>query len=168
MSFKPLIYDDCCLLTNIDLNSQRIYHLLERRFKSNSNKTSYDFKSFPPEKPSNNTKVSRSLLRFQPKIKYTNDYDENISSDSDSSSSVAEDNEDILSTNNDDYLNELAEWEPLNFQPVIETDDNDEGENIIQSVSTENNEEDNQMNPMECSPGIMINTLRKKKSNVVF
>jgi len=163
MSFKPLIYDDCCLLNNIDLNPQRIYHLLEHRFKSNSNKTSFDFKSFPPEQPSNNTKVSRSLLRFQPKIKYTNDYDDNISSDS--SSEEEEDNEEISSANDDDYLNKLAEWEPENFQPIIETDDDDddEDENIIQSVSTENNEENNQINPMEYSPGIMINTFHENK-----
>jgi len=159
MSCQSFIYDDCCLLTNIDLNSQRISNLLERRFKSNSNKTSFDFKSFPPEQPSNNTKVSRSLLRIQPKVKYINDYEENISSNS-SSSEDEEDNEEELSTNDDDYLNKLAEWEPENFQPVTETDDDDddeENENIIQSVSTKNGDEDNQTDPMEHSPGIIIN-----------
>jgi hypothetical protein len=144
MSFKPLISDDCCLLINIDLNSQRIYHLLERRFKSNSTTTSFDFKLFPPEQPSNNAKVSRSLLRCQPKITSTYDYEENISSDS--STSEEEDNDEVSSVNDDDYLDKLAEWEPDNFQPVVDTDDDDdEEENIIQSVSTENNDENNQM-----------------------
>ena len=73
MSVKSLIYNDCCLLTNIDLNSQRIFQLLEHRFKSNSSTISFDFKLFPPEQPSPNAKISRSLLRFQPKVSSTTD-----------------------------------------------------------------------------------------------
>ncbi|CAF2813041.1 unnamed protein product [Rotaria sp. Silwood2] len=159
MSYKSLFYNDCCLLINIDLNSQRIRQLFERRFKCNSNITSFDFKSFPPEQPSNNAKVSRSFLRYQPKIKPTNDYEENLSTDSSSSSS--EDNDDVLSTNDDDYLNKLAEWEPENVQPLSDNDDDgddddnnnedeNQNENIIQSTSNENNDEDNETNQMDC------------------
>ncbi|CAF0777980.1 unnamed protein product [Rotaria sordida] len=153
MSLKSFIYNDCCLLINIDLNSQRIRQLLERRFKSNSNRTSFDFKLFPPEQPSNNAKVSRSFLRYQPKIISTNDYEENLSTDS--SSSEEEDNDDVFSTNDDDYLNKLAEWEPENFRPTIDEDDDDNDEdenaNIIQSTSEENNNEDNETNQMDYS-----------------
>jgi hypothetical protein len=159
MSFKASIYDDCCLLTNINLNPERVYHLLERRFKNNSTKTSFDFKSFLPEQPSNNAKVSRSLLRCQPKTIYINHYEDNASSDAASSSSE-EDHNDVFSTNDDDddRLNKLAEWEPEKFQSMIETDDDDddedENENIFQSISTENNEEENAINPMDVSSGI--------------
>ncbi len=163
MSFKPLIYDDCCLLANIDLNSERIYHLLERRYKSNSTKTSFDFKSFLPEQPSNNAKVSRSLLRCQPKLTYINDYEDNNSSNSSLSSSSEDENDDVFSTeDDDDRLNKLAEWEPSNFQPMIETDDEDEdededvNENIFESVTTENNDKDHSMNPMDISSGIIL------------
>ncbi|CAF3337928.1 unnamed protein product, partial [Rotaria sp. Silwood1] len=152
MSYKSLFYNDCCLLINVDLNSQRIRQLLERRFKSISNKTSFDFKSLPPEQPSNNAKVSRSFLRYQPKLKPIHDDEQNISTDS--SSSEEEDNDDALSTNDDDYLNKLAEWEPENFQPVIDDDDDEdenENENIIQSTSKENNNEDNEINQMDYS-----------------
>jgi hypothetical protein len=152
MSVKSLIYDDCCLLTNIDLNSQRIFQLLEHRFQSNSSTVSFDFKLFPPEQPSTNAKVSRSLLRFQPKSTSTiDDDDENVLSDGpseeDEEDEEEEDNEEVFATNNDDYLDKLAEWQPGDFQPVIESDDDDvdENENIIQSVSTENNDENNQM-----------------------
>ena len=155
MSFKPSKYPDCCLLTDIDLNSERIYHLLERRFKSNANQTSFDFKSFRPEQPSDNAKVSRSLLRCQPKIQFLTDYDENFSSDS--STSEEEDNDDeVLSTNDDDYLNKLAEWEPENFQPTTETDDDEDEENIFEVISPANTPEDNEPTPMEHSPGSII------------
>ena len=164
MSVKSSIYDDCCLLTNIDLNSHRIRQLLERRFKSNSTKTSFDFKSFPPEQPSNNAKVSRSLLRCQPRIEYTNDFDENITSDS--ASSEADDDEEVLSTNDDDdddYLNKLAEWEPESFQPIVETDDEEDGnENIIQSVSTENTDGENQM---DLSSGTLLTHTHTSERN---
>lgn len=165
MSFTSLIYDDCCLLTNIDLNSERILYILERRFKTNSNRTSFDFKSLSPEQPSNNTKVSRSLLRFQPKLKYNDDNEDSLSSES---SSSEEDQEEVVSTNDDndddddDYLDKLAEWEPDNFQPAIETDDenndddddDDEEDNIFQTINS-----DNQPEPMEHSSGIMIRNI---------
>lgn len=163
MSCTSSIYDDCCLLTNIDLNFQRISQLLEHRFKNNSNKTSFDFKSLSPEQPSNNTKVSRSLLRFQPKLKYIHDYEDNISSDSSSSEEKDQEEEEVVSTNDDDdndYLNKLAEWDPAKFQSMIETDDddeNDEDENIFLSINTTNNNKDNQPEPMEHSSGIIIN-----------
>ena len=157
---QPLTYDDCCLLFNITLNSERIFNLLVRRFKSNSTRTSFDFKSFLPEQPSNNAKVSRSLLRFIPNKDFNNEIEENALSDS--SSSEEEDNEEVVSTNDDDYLNELAEWEPENFQPVIENDDDDdddgededEDESVIQSIDVDDNNVDNHTNQMDHSSGI--------------
>jgi len=157
MSFESSISNDCCLLTNIDLNSHRIRQLLERRFKSNSQKTSFDFKSFPPEQPSNNAKVSRSFLRFQPKIQFTDDSEENLSSDSDSSEEQEEEIEDIMSTNDDDYYKELAEWQPSSFQPMIETDDEeDQPENIPEAIMTNNNIPDSPTNQMDYSSGIKM------------
>ncbi|CAM4773068.1 unnamed protein product [Rotaria magnacalcarata] len=162
MSFLQLINNDCCLLTNIDLNSQRVRQLFERRFKSNSSVTSFDFKSFHPEQPSNNAKVSRSLLRFQPKIQLSNDNEDNTATDSSSSEedNHDDDDDDELSNNDyDDYLNKLAEWEPENFQVVTESDDDnvDDGDdgveesNIFQSISTNNHDQDNEISEMDCS-----------------
>ncbi|CAF3645267.1 unnamed protein product [Adineta steineri] len=163
MSFESLNYNDCCLLINIDLNPQRIRLLLERRFKSNSNKTSFDFKSISPEQPSNNIKVSRSFLRCQPKINYTDDSDEYVSSDSDSSEEDEKDTEDT-SPRNDDYYKELAEWDPNSFQPSIATDDDnddddeDEIENNMQSITIENDEDDDEIDQMETSAGLNTST----------
>ncbi|CAF3679882.1 unnamed protein product [Rotaria socialis] len=158
MSFLQLMNNDCCLLTNIDLNSQRVRQLFERRFKSNSSVTSFDFKSFHPEQPSNNAKVSRSLLRFQPKIQLSNDYEDHISTGSSSSEEDSHDDDGELSNNDyDDYLNKLAEWEPENFQVVAESDDDndddddDDESNIFQSISNNNHDQDNEINEMDCS-----------------
>ncbi len=168
MSCKTSIYDDCCLLTDINLNRERVYYLLERRFKNNSTKTSFDFKCFLPEQPSNNAKVSRSLLRCQPKNICINHYEDNTSSDAASSSPSDDDHDEVFSTNedddDDDRLNKLAEWESEGFQPMIETDDDeDDNENMIQSVNTENNNEDNATNPMDISSGIKFFYLQKTK-----
>ncbi|CAF4058749.1 unnamed protein product [Rotaria sp. Silwood2] len=130
MTSQKLTYDDCCLLPNICLNSERISYLLECRFKSNSIGASFDFKSILPEKPSNNAKISRSFLKVCPKkVNPINNNDECISSES------SEDEIDQISlpktpinAANDDYLNSLAEWEPNNFQPIIESDDEEEEE----------------------------------------
>ncbi|CAF1037009.1 unnamed protein product [Adineta ricciae] len=143
--------NDFCLLLNIDLNSRRIHRLLERRFKSNSNKHSFDFKSFAPEQPSNNAKVSRSFLRFQPKLTSPNDSEEYMSSDSDCSSDNDQEDEvyetEVSSSNDDDHLKKLAEWEPEKFQPVIETDNDDEedqeeNDTTQQTITTEDNQMD--------------------------
>lgn len=169
MSFETLIYNDCCLLTNIDLNSQRIHHLLERRFKSNSQRTSFDFKSYPPERPSNHAKVSRSFLRVQPKIQSTDDSEEeNLPSDADSSEEPEKESEEVISTNDDDdyYYKKLAEWEPKDFLPIIETDDEeDEIENM-----TESHTEDSQSNQMDYSSGIIMNgrNTPKTRSALVY
>lgn len=147
-----LIYSDCYLLTDIDFNSKRISHLLERRFKINSYETSFDFKSLRPEQPSNNAKVSRSLLRYQPKLQYFHGYDDNSSSNSSSDDDDDNNSETMTSINEedeDDYLNKLAEWEPANFQASAETDD--EEEETMQSVDTDN-DDDSQSAPMNiCS-----------------
>jgi hypothetical protein len=177
ISSRAFIYDDCCLLTNIELNSERVHQLLERRFKSNANKTSFDFKSFLPEQPSNNAKVSRSLLRFIPNRNFDNDIEENILSDS--SSSEEDDNEEALSANNDDYLNELADWVPENFQPMIENDDDDdddkdEDENVMRSNNIQDNDdEDNFTNQMDYSSGIKTDScfyllMRNKKTDAII
>ncbi|UJR28413.1 hypothetical protein I4U23_009653 [Adineta vaga] len=60
-----------------------------------------------------------------------------------------DDTEEVSSSNDDDYYKKLAEWEPGNFQPLIETDDDgdvdDEDETIIQTTTAETIEEDNAM-----------------------
>jgi hypothetical protein len=150
MLHRSSIYDDCCLLKYLELNSERVVQLLEHRFKSNSKQTSFDFKSFRPEQPSNNAKVSRSLLRFNPIIKPTHVDDENISLDSSSSDNDDDteqhpNHENECSTNEDRYLNELAEWEPERCLPIIpqdldddddeEDDDDDNDDEDIRSMS---------------------------------
>jgi hypothetical protein len=147
-----LTYDDCCLLSNLTLNSERVFYLLERRFKSNSTRTSFDFKSFLPEQPSNNTKVSRSLLRFHPSVNSVNDNEEQILSES-SEDEIEETSSPKLSPNDDDdYLNKLAEWEPNKFQSMSESDDdgeNEEAKMILQTINNENTLVD----PMDLSIG---------------
>jgi hypothetical protein len=160
MSLNVLIYEECCLLTDINLNPKRIYHLLERRFKNNSTKTSFDFKCFLPEQPSNNAKVSRSLLRCQPKIIHVNHNEDTLSSD-EASSSEEEERDEILPTNNnegeDDRLEILSKWESDKYTPMIEDDEDDENENIFQSINAENDDEDdNAINPMDISSGIKL------------
>ena len=150
--------DDCVLLTNIHLNPARISHILERRFTSNSNRTSFDFKAFRPEQPSNNAKVSRSLLRFHPNLKIMVDGDEHSSPDS-SSSDEEEDQtpKDASSPNDDNYLNELAEWEPNSFLPIT-ADDDDEEEDDEDDVALQSagSLEDLSGEPMEISAGTAV------------
>lgn len=177
MSLKSFTYDDCCLLIHIDLNSQRIRQLLERRFKCNYNRTSFDFKSLSPEQPSNNIKVSRSLLRFQPKIISTDDYEEHTSSELSSLDDDVEDdtdnddNDEASFTNDDDYLNKLAEWEPHRFQPTVDPDEEDEDENnddddrnpnIFESLTQEVVNTSTAVNQMDCSLGRIIIRLAEK------
>jgi hypothetical protein len=144
MNSNELTYDDCCLLSNIILNSERISYLLECRFKSNSIRTSFDFKSFLPEQPSNNAKVSRSLLKLYPiRINSNNNDDESISSES-SDEEIEEISSPKLSfnVNNDDYLDNLAEWEPNQQRPIVETDDEEEVRNDIQAIIHDNTHAD--------------------------
>lgn len=129
MSFPQLSNNDCCLLTNIDLNPQRINHIFNRRFQSNATTTSFNFKSFHPEEPSSNAKVTRSLLRFHPKPRLTDEDEYNASSESYSSEEEEDLNDELshadneLSNNDDDdHLDMLAEWEPQNFLPIVESD----------------------------------------------
>lgn len=154
MSSQSPLNDDCVLLTNIHLNSARISHILERRFISNSNRTSFDFKAFRPEQPSNNAKVSRSLLRFHPNVKAVGDGDEYSSPDS-SSSDEEEDQKlkDASSANDDNFLNELAEWEPNSFLPIAEDDDEDEDDEDDVAHQSIESLEDLSGEPMETSAG---------------
>jgi len=137
-----MIYNDCCLLNNLYLNSERIFYRLEYRFKNNSCKTSFDFKSFLPEQPSYNTKMSCSLLEFHPIIiKSIDDDDDHVSSES-SEDEIEQISSSKSSINlvNDDYLNKLAEWEPGKSPGIIENDDDDEEEAIENDVQQMNNE----------------------------
>ncbi|CAF0990298.1 unnamed protein product [Rotaria sp. Silwood1] len=144
MASQPLTYDDCFLLSNICLNSERISSLLEYRFKSNSIRTSFDFKSILPEKPSDNAKISRSFLKVRPKNvnSVNNNDDKNILSES------SEDEIDEISSPktpinvaDDDYLNSLAEWEPNNLRPIIESDEEEEQQQTrsdVQKINYDN------------------------------
>lgn len=149
-----LSYHDCCFLTDIDLTSERIQHLLECRFRSNSSKTSFDFKSFSPEQPLENIKVSRSFLRCEPKLNTSNDYEENYSSYS-SSSSDDDEQDEVFSNNDadDDRLNKLAEWDPLNFQSANETDDDDDEDNTNDNADQLTSTEDHSTDSMDVSTG---------------
>ena len=114
------LYDDCCLLSNSKFNIERIRYLLERRFRSNSIRTSFDFKSFYPEKPANETKMPRSFLRVDQKRNFQRNQNDDFLLDSSSSSSFSSTNsknfdeqtnsQDHL--NDDDYLKRLADWIP--------------------------------------------------------
>lgn len=154
MSISTLSSHDCCFLIDLVLTPERVQHLLECRFRSNSSQTSFDFKSFPPEQPTVNNKVSRSFLRCQPKLNLSNDYDENYSSYS--SSSDDDEQDEVFSSNDadDDRLNKLAEWEPSKFQSANETDDEEEDDdNTSQLTSVETNEENHSNDSMDISTG---------------
>lgn len=121
----------CGFLEEFQLDSKRIYRIIERRYKSNNNKTSFDFKSIDPEKPSNNAKVTRSFLRFNPKMNAINAYENLISSASSQMSASDEDGDDdgddetnngnqAPANNEDNYLEELASWRPDSFQPILQ------------------------------------------------
>lgn len=150
-----MLSNDCCFLTNIHLNAERVHHLLQYRFQRNSSKTSFDFKLFPPEQPLDNIKVSRSLLRCQPKLNISNDYEDNFSSYS--SSSDDDDQDEVFSNNDndDDRLQKLAEWDPSKFQSVNDTDEEEEDDNPIEPLtSVETNDEDHSSDSMDISTSI--------------
>ncbi|CAF1486647.1 unnamed protein product [Adineta steineri] len=128
MNSSCLIYNDCCLLSNICWNSQRISYLFARRFRSNSSWTSFDFKFFLPEQPSNNTKISRSLLKFYSlKMNLSINDAENMSSDDlDDNLEEVSSPKAPCNSNDDNHLDKLAEWEPGKFLPTIESDDDEE------------------------------------------
>ena len=136
------IYDNCCLLNGVRLDAERVESILQRRFRSNNHQTSFDFKSIRPEKPSINAKVSRSLLRFNPGV-VTRIRDENELISSSESSSSSEDEieteNEKLSKTDDEYLNELAEWEPDRFLTILSDDDDDESMISENETSPNNN-----------------------------
>ena len=153
MNFEKLTYNDCCLLSNICLNAQRISYLLECRFKRNSIRTSFDFKSIRPEQLSNDAKVSRTFLKFHPK-KFNSIDNDNESVSAESSDDEIDDFVSPKLTMNivdDDYLNELAEWEPNQFQPFIESNEEEnEIRNDIENIDHENKRTDS----MDISTGM--------------
>lgn len=126
-----MLNNDCCLVNNIYLNSERISSLLQSRFKRNSNRTSFDFKSCFIEQILNNIKFPRSSsFETYPRIIKTS---ENILSES-SDEEIEQISSPNLTTdvmdddnNDDDYLDKLARWEP-NKLSTIETDEDDEEE----------------------------------------
>ena len=137
MHSRRSIYDDCCLIQRQNLNTTRFCALLARRLKSNSSKTSFDFKSLRPEQPSANSKVSRSLLRFYPRVPKAEDLD------AQNASSASSDDEaecvhvpssstklPTVAADDDDYLNALAQWQPIQSQITVESDDDEEVERL--------------------------------------
>jgi hypothetical protein len=138
-----------CLLTDVCFNSERIVYRLECRFKSNSSRISFDGKCFPLEKPEENIKVSRSLLKLCPIIKESMDNeDDNVSSES--SEDEIEQISSPINLVNDDYLDELAEWEPNKSSHIIL--ENDEEEDIEENIQQMNNETTH-VDPLDSSTG---------------
>jgi hypothetical protein len=134
-----MLQDDCCLLFDICLNSERISYLLEYRFKRNSNRTSFDFKCFLPEQPSNNRKISHSLTKnYSTIIKSIDNDDENVSSESseDEIEQISSPKSSINLTD-DDYLDKLAEWEPNKSTLLVESNEDEEEEETIQQMNDE-------------------------------
>ena len=132
MNYRDSCYGDCCLLTNITFNTERISYLLERRFQRNSTKTGFDFKSFLPEKPSTNTKVSRLFLRI-PLTSNARSTDDDLLPDSAPSSPLASDHgRDEISSpilaNTNDELDQLGAWEPGQLQAPTVVDSEEEEE----------------------------------------
>ncbi|CAM4821042.1 unnamed protein product [Rotaria magnacalcarata] len=128
MTSRRKTFNECCLLSHIRLNKERILYLLEYRFKSNSIRTSFDFKSIHPEKPSVKAKISRSLLRCNlNSIKSINNNDENnVFESSDDEMDEISSPKSPISVNDDDYLKTLAEWDPNAMQTMIESDEEEE------------------------------------------
>ena len=156
MSSRSSISKECYLLTNISLNSERIGQILDRRFTSNSHRTSFDFKAFVPEQPSNNAKVSRSLLRFYPRNDGTTDDEEHASSDG--SASEDDVDEEVEAPNNDNYLNELAEWEPDTFLAIVADDDDEVDEQDLEEhgIQATNVAPETEGSDMDCSSGNIV------------
>ena len=137
MTCRDSFYDDCCLLTNITFNAERISFLLERRFQRNSTRTSFDFKVFLPEKPSTDAKVSRSFLRIHP-TSHARLTDDDLSPDSaPASPSPADyDTDDIQSTANADdneNLEQLYDWVSGQYQATTNVDSDEEEEETVDS-----------------------------------
>jgi hypothetical protein len=154
-SRKKIIYrrmnpgdEMCCLLNNISLNTERIFDLLECRFKSNSLKTSFDFKSFPPEQPADNIKISHSSFKFyNPTVTKSTENNDDESVSSESSNDEDEEVSSMDDLAEDDHLDRLAEWEPDKNSPIVESEEEEE-DNVQQM-----NEEITQVNPLDLPTG---------------
>lgn len=156
MPCKQNLYEDCCLLSHIPLNEERISYRLQSRFKSNSLGTSFDFKSILPEKPSIRAKISRSFLRCSlNKIKTEQDANEILPSESsDDEMDEIPSPKSSVNENYDDYLYKLATWVPSRGQTLIETDDEEE-ENMPVDVQI-NQDANNLGDSMDISTGKQI------------
>ena len=137
MTCRDPYYDDCCLLTNITFNAERISFLLERRFQRNSTRTSFDFKVFPPEKPSTDAKVSRSFLRIHP-TSHSRSTDDDLLPDSApvSPSPADHDTDDLQSTANaedNEKLEQLYDWVPGQHQATTHVHSDEEEEETVDS-----------------------------------
>ena len=125
-SSQSQLDDDCCLLANVRWHRERISYYFRCRFQSNSVRTSFDFKSFPPEQLSDNIKICPSSLQFYP---ITFDIIEN--NEQNATSDESEEEIELIASpklctyDNDDFLNKLVEWKSDNHQTVDESDDDE-------------------------------------------
>jgi len=138
-----MLQNDCCLLSDKCLNSERIFDILEYRFKRNSNRTSFYFKTFLPEQPSNNIKLSHSLLKIHPKINESIDNDDENSSSESSEDEIEQISSPNMLTNltDDDYLDKLVEMEVKKSPSIVESSEDDEEEEEIESMDSSTNVE---------------------------
>lgn len=149
-------------------NSARIDYLLERRFRKNSSRTSFDFKSIDPERPRTETKISRSLLRVQNNTNLSPEKSLKDLHDESSSSSFSDTDEPLITDkdtiaarfNDDDYLERLAEWTSNESSSALfdETISNSSDDHPLESSMTDGHVDDLQITyeniPMknECLP----------------
>lgn len=172
--------NDFSIIIKLDFNEERINRILERRFKSNSSYVSYDYKSYRPKQVAINRKLNRSLLRFMPKKDENEDNDYEIISSSSSSSSSSfstpasseaeeEADEDeyyeqehprrrkTSRSFNNEFLENLAKWQPGTFRGIPENiqsdDEEEENENIFQSVQSSDSAEASPIENMDHSAG---------------
>jgi hypothetical protein len=136
---KKMLQNDCCLLSDKCLNSERISYIFEYRFKKNSNRTSFDFKTFLPEQPSNNIKFSHSLLKIHPKIIESIDIDDENSSSESSEDEIEQISSPKMLTNltDNDYLDKLVEMEVKKSPSIVESSEDEEEEKIEDNIHIE-------------------------------
>ena len=127
---------------DVGWSPERVFYLLEHRFQKNSFRTSFDFKSFPPDQPAKNTKISRSGLElYSTGIKLVENEEENLSSE-DESEEISS-SKSTISLGEDEHLDKLAQWEPEK-SPLL---------NIESEEEEEMNEEIAHVNPVDLPTG---------------
>lgn len=130
------MFERCCLISSTNFNPTRIVSLLEQRLKRNSSRISFDFKCLTAEKTERNAKISRSLLKIQPKnvLIDENPSDLSFSSSNEDEDEIIEDEQqqEETSNRNDEYLDRLASWIPNETTQQIdeETEEEEEEEEI--------------------------------------